>query len=94
MSHDRIGGLGNAGARGSRLTTARMLALHADTRGPLEACRLACAAIVLGLITACSTLSDSGSKNAASTDESPVAEARAAVKAAAAGEGPDAGPPF
>ena len=93
MPHDRIGVLGNPVASGSRLTTAHMLALHADTRGPIEACSVACAAIVLGLIAACSTLSDSGSKSAASRDESPVAEAKAAVKAAAAGEGPDAGPP-
>jgi protein TonB len=66
-----------------------MLALlHAKGRRAIESFRLACMALAIGLIAACSTQSDSGSKTARG-EESPVAEAKAAAK----GVEPDAEPP-
>ena len=63
----------------------RMLTLHARAPSAIESCRIACAAIVLGLFAACSTQPDSGTGAA----PSPVAEAKAAAK----GTEPEAEPP-
>lgn len=65
-----------------------MRALHSRARNAHESCRLGCAAIVLGLLAACGTQSESGSKPAA-PEQSPVAEAKAAAK----GTEPGAEPP-
>ncbi len=63
-----------------------MRALHARARSAIESCGLGCVVIVLGLFAACGTQSSS---KPATTEESPVAEAKAAAK----GTDPEAEPP-
>lgn len=64
-----------------------MRALYAPFQNAIESWRLGGLAIVLGLLAACGTPSGPGSRPAA-TGESPVAEAKAAVKGTAPGAEP------
>ena len=63
-------------------------ALHVHARSAIESCRLGCEGIALGLLAACGKQNATVSKSTA-TEQSPVAEAKAAAK----GTEPDAEPP-